>query len=570
MWQNFKIFFNTEGTRPWAVLLCLLFGGLAEALGIGTLLPIASTMLETTGGPSNPFEAFIHQALATFGISPTLGNMIVVILSIMTLRSLLLFAAMSYAGITAARVSVMFRRRIIKAVFDARWSFYANQSAGHLATTLGNDATRAGEAYLIIASVTACLVQIVAYAIVAAFINWQVAFFGLLCGLLIAVLSSKLVKISRSSGNKMASRISTISADVLDMLNNIKALKAMHRYMPLLGHLDLVLNRLTKSLNAMSLSRYGLMYANDWLVAVFAGLGAYAAHVWAGIPLQQLFVIGILFFQVVNYASKLQRQVQTAALFQGSYDRVVKVLADANAAREELAGQQAAQIGSGIHFNTVSFAHGERTILDGLSLDIPAQQITVLQGASGAGKTTTLDLISGFLRPQSGQIRIGADDLATIDLRAWRGKIGYVPQELALFHDSVIANVTLYDESLPQTQIAESLELSGVADFLHQLPNGAETDVGEFGGKLSGGQRQRISLARALVSQPQLLILDEVTSALDPDTEAAIVNNIAKLRGRYTIIAITHRPAWTHIADRLYTLKDGKAHLQKTLKDKRK
>ncbi len=152
----------------------------------------------------------------------------------------------------------------------------------------------------------------------------------------------------------------------------------------------------------------------------------------------------------------------------------------------------------------------------------------------------------------------------------WRKMIGYVPQELALFHDSIRANITLYDESITDAAIEDCLRLSGVAAFLHQLPNGIDTNVGEGGAKLSGGQRQRIALARALVTNPKLLILDEVTSALDPATEDEIVNNIAQLRGRYTIIAITHRPAWTRIADRLYTLQKDKAVASTTAKRKRK
>jgi ATP-binding cassette, subfamily C, bacterial len=197
-----------------------------------------------------------------------------------------------------------------------------------------------------------------------------------------------------------------------------------------------------------------------------------------------------------------------------------------------------------------------------LSMDIPAQAVTVIQGASGAGKTTLLDLLVGFHRPQSGMIMIGNTDLSEIDLKQWRGMIGYVPQELALFHDTVAANISLFDETVKPEAVRAAADLAGVTAFLDKLPNGLETDVGEFGGKLSGGQRQRISLARALVKNPKLLILDEVTSALDPETEDAIVANIADLRGRYTIIAITHRPAWTRIADRLYVLNDGKATLQ--------
>ena len=118
-------------------------------------------------------------------------------------------------------------------------------------------------------------------------------------------------------------------------------------------------------------------------------------------------------------------------------------------------------------------------------------------------------------------------------------------------------NLTLGDSTIPDAQIMEALRQAGAQSFVAALPQGLDTDVGEMGGRLSGGQRQRISLARALVTKPKLLILDEVTSALDPDTENEIVDNIAGLRGVYTIVAITHRPAWTRIADRSYGLVDG-------------
>jgi ATP-binding cassette, subfamily C, bacterial len=207
-------------------------------------------------------------------------------------------------------------------------------------------------------------------------------------------------------------------------------------------------------------------------------------------------------------------------------------------------------------------------VLQNLTIEIPANAITVIQGPSGAGKTTVLDLLVGLLRPQHGRVTIGADDLNTVDMLAWRKNIGYVPQELSLFHDNIRTNITLHDETIAEDAIRLSLSLAGLDTFIDQLPNGIETDVGESGAKLSGGQRQRISLARALVTNPKLLILDEVTSALDPATEDEIVTNIAQLRGRYTIIAITHRPAWTRIADRLYELKNGKATLIKSTKKK--
>ncbi len=568
MRQIFNIFFKAEDTRPFLVLFCLLIGGLAEAIGIGTLLPVTSAVLNPGRGDPSAFEKMIHDGFAAVGVEPNFTNLLILIVTIMTVRSVLLFSAMSYAGITAARVANAFRSRLIRAIMDARWSFYANQSGGQVATTLSSDVSRAGEAYLTFATVAACCVQIIAYAIVATLLNWKVALAGILGGLLVALLSSRLVRITRRSGFKQSERMGVMTTDIVEMLHNMKALKSMHRYGPLLTHMDEVLRRLKKSYYTVSLAKYGLTYGNDLVVTLLIGSGAYFAHVKAGVSIPELFVFGVLFFQVISYASKLQKQIQTAAQHEGAYVRVTKALTEAHAEKEISPGTQAPHIGKQIAFKNVVFSHTNQPILRGLSMEIPANAITVIQGASGAGKTTMLDLLVGLLRPQSGLVRVGADDLINLDAVRWRQQIGYVPQELALFHDTIRANITLYDDALSDAAVEESLRLSGVSAFVHQLPHGLDTDVGEFGGKLSGGQRQRISLARALVTHPKLLILDEVTSALDPETEDAIVSNIAELRGRYTIVAITHRPAWTRIADRLYTLKDGKAKLQTSARRK--
>jgi ATP-binding cassette, subfamily C, bacterial len=568
MRQIFKIFFQQEQTRPWLVLLCLLLGGFAEAFGIGTLLPIVTSVLNSGTGQQSVLDKTILSGVEAMGIAPTFGNMILLVASIMVVRSLLLFGALSYAGIASARVTNFLRRHIIRAVLDARWSYYANQSSGKLANALSNDASRAGEAYLVFATAIACAMQICAYAVVAFLINWRVAVAGVLGGFLIALASSRLVSISKRTSFKQADRIGLMTSDVMDILHNIKALKSMDRYLPSLAHLDLVLKRLKKNLYTTSFARYGLMYGTDILVTLLVCFGAYFTYVYAGVSIPEILVLGLLFFQVISYASKLQKQIQVAATYTGFYARVNEVLVKARDEKEVVTGHKHPIIGEGLALEDVSFSHGEAMVLQNLSITIPAHSITVIQGPSGAGKTTLLDLLIGFHTPTSGKVYVGGTDLAEVDLKKWRQMIGYVPQELALFHDTVAENIRLFDDALSQRDVEDAAALSGVTAFLDKLPDGLATDVGEFGGKLSGGQRQRISLARALVHKPQLLVLDEVTSALDPETENAIVSNIAELRGRFTIIAITHRPAWTRVADRLYMLKDGKARLQVPSKKK--
>ncbi|MBC8095338.1 MAG: ATP-binding cassette domain-containing protein, partial [Akkermansiaceae bacterium] len=173
-------------------------------------------------------------------------------------------------------------------------------------------------------------------------------------------------------------------------------------------------------------------------------------------------------------------------------------------------------------------------------------------------KTTIIYQLIGLYRPNNGRNLLEKEPMEEIDIHKWRQKIGYVPQELSLLHESIRENITLGDDAIPDSAILQALKLAGAGEFVESLVEGLDTNVGEMGGKLSGGQRQRISLARALVTSPDVLILDEVTSALDPGTEQEIVANIAALGGKYTIVAITHRPAWTAIADRLYDVARGK------------
>jgi ATP-binding cassette subfamily C protein len=195
--------------------------------------------------------------------------------------------------------------------------------------------------------------------------------------------------------------------------------------------------------------------------------------------------------------------------------------------------------------------------LRGVNLEIPRRAITVLTGPSGAGKTTIADLVIGLYEPDEGRVFIDDILLETIDLERWRGMIGYVPQELVLFHDSIFTNVVLDDETINEADAEAALRAAGAWEFVSALPKGMMSSVGEKGAMLSGGQRQRIALARALATKPKMLILDEVTSALDPKTEWDICQRIKGLSADMAVLAITHRQAFMEIADRVYNLRDG-------------
>ncbi len=197
--------------------------------------------------------------------------------------------------------------------------------------------------------------------------------------------------------------------------------------------------------------------------------------------------------------------------------------------------------------------------MEGASLTIPAREVTALVGMSGAGKTSVADLVLGLVRPSRGEVWIDDLPLAEADLRAWREQVGYVPQDIALFRESVGANVSLGDPAITPSDVEAALGAAGALDFVRALPRGIDTELGERGAGLSGGQRQRLAVARALVRNPALLVLDEATTALDPESEAAICESVRGLRGRVTVLVISHQTALVDLADRVYRIEGGRA-----------
>lgn len=562
MKQILRIFFTAEGTKPWLVLACLLLASLAEAGSIGTLLPTASSIASQSTA-STGASGYIKSVIESIGIEPSLGNLILIVVGLMVTKAVLAFAALSYAGISGARVAINLRRRLIRAIFDARWSFYTEQSGGKFANAISNDATRASDAYQSAATVVAGLIQVLGYVAVAIFIDWRVATLGAIAAAIMVAAMGKLIRKSRSAAYNQTDRVSSLTVDMVDMLNNIKALKSMDRYGTLVQGLSGLLKRIKRNLITIQFTKQGVIQGSDALIAILAGIMIYIAHGLLGKTLPELMVTGIIFFQIISSLTKLQKQMQTAVIIESAYVRTQELIAKAEANRETHSGKLPPILGAGCKFIDVTFAHGTTAVIENATFNIPANQITVLQGPSGSGKTTLIDLLIGLNTAQRGKILVGGKDLTTIDMKAWRQSIGYVPQELILFHDTIRENICLSNPDISDAAIMAALEQAGANEFIAAMPQGIETDVGEMGSKLSGGQRQRIALARALVTNPRVLILDEVTSALDPETEAEIVANVAKLRGKYTIVTITHRPAWTKIADNLYTISNGHVHVPK-------
>ena len=560
-------FFTRFPVRSSLIALFSMFASLSESIGVVALLPLLAVATQGTQGglpglsgeQSEGLSQKILGALDWLGLPPEVGILVTVVVAAIVVKSLFNMAIMSYVGTSVARMSMLMRVELLKAVANARWSHFLSHPIGRFVNSVNTETDRAASAYKAICQLVSLLIQIPVFLITAVLVDAQLAIGAALVGLLVVLVFFQFVAVSRRAGDSITRSLNTLAAYMTDSLQGLKPIKAMDRAGPMEERLEVETERLRSA--AVRLITVGaiLKYSPEALVAVILGIGVYFAMTSLGTDIGTLGVMALLFMRTVTRFGQVQKTLNSIATLDSAFWSVRRLIDEAKSANEIRHGGKPATLDQGIVMEELGFAYGEEPVLSGLDADVPAGSFVCIVGPSGAGKSTLVDLLMGLMEPGEGRLLIDGVDMAEIDLRSWRRNIGYVPQELFLFHDSIRANVTLHEEDLTDQAVETALREAGAWDFVSRLPEGVETMIGERGLRLSGGQRQRIAAARALVRRPKLLILDEPTTALDPRTEAEICRTLRGLTADgLTIVAISHQKAVMEVADAAYELSDGK------------
>ena len=563
-------FFRAYPGRTSIMLIALLLSGVAEGIGLSALLPLLNIALGTDAASAltgvampqqSDFERNVLEMFARVGIAPTLGNMLWVIVTGVALKSVFLLVAQRQVGYTAAQVATDLRLEMLRAIMLSKWEYFLHQPIGKLTNALATEAQRSSASFVNGATAITFLIQALIYGGIAFALSWRASLVAIVAGTLVIGLSHFLVRITRRAGKRQTRLLTSLMSNLTDTLQSVKPLKAMSR-----EHLaDQVLahdaNRLNTALRRQVLSGALLDSGQELMFTGFICLGVYAAIGKYQMDLAMVMVLVVALGRAFTFFGKVQKQYQKLAQGESAYWSLRDSIAAANDAQEAMDGGVIPTIERGIRFDQVGFDYDQHPVFRDLSLNIEAGALTTLVGPSGSGKTTIIDLTIALLRPQRGTIWLDDTPMKEIDIKQWRGMIGYVPQDTVLLHDTIAHNITLGDPSLTQQDAERALRAAGAWEFVNQLAQGTDTVVGERGGKLSGGQRQRIVIARALVNKPRLLILDEATSALDPESEAAVRQTMEHLKGQLTILAISHNRAMVQAADYVYQMEAGGARL---------
>ena len=541
---------------------CILVAGLAEGLGVAAVFPVLATAVEGTGGSQSEIGRIVTETLASLGLPVHLGGLLLLMVAAFAAKGGLMMVAMQQIGFTSAHVSTDLRFALIRAVMAAKWSYFANQPIGHLGNAVSVEATRGGAAFTGAYTIVAMAIQVAVYLGLAMFVSWPIALASLGAGVVMMIILGRFIGMTRRASAAASVAFQELLRQVTDALHGIKPLKAMAVQGRVVALLESEASDINATARRLVTAKHGMQWIREPLMAMFLAAGLYAALVIWQVPFEIVLVMALLFYRTAVSIAQLQTGYQNLVSSEVYYRRVREKIDAAAAQRETMAGVAAPDFRRAIEFDHVSLALGDRPVLTDVSVSIPAGKITTLYGPSGSGKTTMADLVTGLLSPDSGAVRVDGVDLQQIDIASWRREIGYVPQEMFLFHDSLLTNVTLGDPALTEADAEAALRAAGAWDFVSKLADGMHAVAGERGMALSGGQRQRIAMARALVRKPRLLILDEPTTALDPDTETAICATLQDLAREVTILAVSHQPALLSIADVVVQVSGGAAVTQ--------
>lgn len=535
---------------------------LTAGVGLVLLVPLLSLAgIDAGGGSTDMFVTVVRDALAAVDIEPSA-------LALLSLNLVVLIVAAAlnrYQTVLEPTVYESFvlsqRNRLFQALTGARWRHSVNERASNNVHLLTTEVDRLGVAASGIVRLVSKVMLVAVHLVVAIVLSPLLTGLVALAGLVLTVVTQPLVRRARERGKQVSKAYQSLYGTINEHLAGLKTIKAHGLEEGSVRHFE---ERASAAADAMvDISRNE---ANAAFVLRAGSAVALTLIVWVALGIESVTPAGLvlllyLFARLVPMLTGLQRSYQGIVNQLSAVELIEQAIGRFSDQREAATSSGATPHATrAIELRDVSFDYQgseDRTVLQDIDLEIPVGRTTAIVGPSGGGKSTLADLLIGLLAPSSGAMLVDGVELSDVARPLWRRRISYVSQDIFMFHDSVRRNLLVGRPEASEAQLWDALEAAS-AGFVRELPDGIDTVIGDRGTKLSGGERQRLALARALLREPDLLVLDEATSNLDPVNEARVQEAIAGLHGRVTLVVIAHRLATVRDADAIHVLMDGR------------
>jgi ATP-binding cassette, subfamily B, bacterial MsbA len=543
------------------IVLTLLMAAV-EGAGLGLLLPLIDGLTSPDQIiPSHPISQYLAQLMAVFNIPFSLPSVFILGISLFLTQAILEYVHAVFSARIIAKVQADIRTTLFTSLLQAELSYVNRKKVGYLVNSVVLEAHRATVAFNHLISFFVSAALVFAYLAMAFLVSWKLTLLSLILVFPVIYLTRHRKQI-RLKGQDISTANEVFQGATVEYLLGLREIKIFGLIDNIAKKFKFVAENVSRQerLQAVLYARFGLIYQIIGLVFLFAiaslgyssqfslpAMAAFLAILYRLSPLTTSLqknrdkYLGLLpSFELIDL---LQKEIDTTLLDKDRGVEKIKIQA----------------LNKAIEFSDVSFAYDEYSeVLKNIELGFEKGKITAIVGSSGAGKSTLVDLIVRFYDPTLGRILIDGVDLKSLDLPSWREMIGYVSQEPFLFNDTASFNIQFGNTNSSIEDIASAAKNANAHEFIQELPDGYDTIIGDQGVMLSGGQRQRLALARAILRDPPILILDEATSDLDTKSERLIQSAIQDMSKKRTVIIIAHRLSTVENADKIVVLDEGR------------
>lgn len=555
-----------------AVFISIVINAFWELLGISAIIPFMYALLDIEGLKKNVYLSYfldVFHITTDFGVILFLGTALTALYIVKNVYML-------WAAYIQAEYGVKVRRdlsvKLFRSYMNRPYTFFLDINSSTILRNINNDVTGVYSVlqnlFLLASESLMSTMLIVFFFLMDVYLATGITVLAVCCfGFVTTIFKKTMLEMGIKQREAKAARNKCVNQSV----HGIKEIMVMQRRSSVIEKFERVSEEASKAdlvygFSAQCPARIIEGVCVGGLIATVCARIGMGVDIESFIPSLGAFAVAA--FRILPSLSKLSRSVSQIIFFMPTLDATYKSLKESKEYVEDDSSYRLERVENKEIFKEVieiknvtwKYRKAKSEVLKELSMTIKKGESIAFIGGSGAGKTTLADIILGLLKPQQGMVTVDGKDIFSIP-KEWSRMIGYVPQAVFLTDDTVRNNIAfgLPKEDIDEELVWKALEQAQLKEFIKGLPKGLDTIVGERGVKFSGGQRQRISIARALYYEPEILVLDEATAALDNETETAIMEAIDSLKGSKTLIIIAHRLTTIQNCNKIYEIVNGQA-----------
>lgn len=511
-------------------------------------------------------EMFSYQItpyIEDFGVEGALFYICILIAILFFLKNLFRYFAKFFLASIRSGVVRDIRAQVFKKILALPLSFYSEEKKGDIISRITGDVQEIEWSIMnSLEMVFRDPISIVMSLIFMLTLNAELTLFAFILLPISGVIIGKIGKSLKRTSSKLQIRMGELLSTVEETLGGLRILKAFNAEesadKKFTGINTIYRNTMLRMFRKRDLASPASEFLGALVMVILVWYGGKMV-VDESIDFSAEEFLGYIamFSQLLNPAKSLSTAYYNIQKGAASTERIEKILQAENKIKDKPNALPIKSFENSIEYRNLSFAYEETKVLKNINIKVSKGKTVALVGQSGGGKSTLVDLLPRFYDPIEGGVFIDDKDIREYKIKDLRNLMGIVSQRSILFNDSVFNNIALGVENPDREAVIEAAKIANAHEFIENLPNGYDTNIGDGGGKLSGGQQQRISIARAVLKNPPIMILDEATSALDTESEKLVQDALYKLMENRTSIVIAHRLSTIQHADEIIVMQEG-------------